>query len=147
MFIFKIALVFLGLFSFSTKGATGCEIKDVEFVRNYDGDTITVSIKNIIPLFGEKIPVRVAGIDTAEIRGKTDCERKAAIMARDEVARLLKSAKVINLQNPKRDKYFRIVADVEIDGESLSAFLLNKGLAVSYDGGTKKDVDWCGVSH
>jgi endonuclease YncB( thermonuclease family) len=68
-------------------------------------------------------------------------------MARDEVARLLKSAKVINLHNPKRDKYFRIVADVEFDGESLSVFLLNRGLAVSYDGGTKKDVDWCNVTH
>jgi len=42
----------------------------------------------------------------------------------------------------KRGKYFRIVADVSIDGKSLAKSLINAKLAVIYDGG-KKTKDWC----
>ena len=42
----------------------------------------------------------------------------------------------------KTGKYFRIVADVMVDGESLADELIEVGMAVSYDGG-KKVKDWC----
>jgi endonuclease YncB( thermonuclease family) len=41
----------------------------VEYVRNYDGDTMTVNIPGVHPLFGNEIGIRVRGIDTLEIRG------------------------------------------------------------------------------
>lgn len=49
----------------------------------------------------------------------------------------------IVLHRSTRGKYFRIVADIIYDGKSLSGYLLDNGLAVRYDGGTKPHVDWC----
>ena len=42
----------------------------------------------------------------------------------------------------ERDKYFRVVAKVNVDGRDLSQLLLEEGHAVIYDGGTKSK-DWC----
>ena len=38
--------------------------------------------------------------------------------------------------------YFRIVADVYADGESIAEVLIGTGMAVRYDGG-KKTKNWC----
>ena len=43
----------------------------------------------------------------------------------------------------ERGKYFRIAADVYVDGESLGDMLIAAGVAVRYDGG-KKTHKWCG---
>ena len=43
-------------------------------------------------------------------------------------------AKTIELKNPQRDKYFRVLAEVWIDGESLGEKLKSDGLAKDYDG-------------
>ncbi|MCJ7765924.1 MAG: thermonuclease family protein [Thiovulaceae bacterium] len=42
----------------------------------------------------------------------------------------------------KREKYFRILADVYVDGEALGEMLIYNGLAVPYDGG-HKGKEWC----
>jgi endonuclease YncB( thermonuclease family) len=118
----------------------------VEYVRNYDGDTITVSIQDIHPLFGDTINVRVAGIDAAELRTEDKCERRMAVLAKTYVENLLSQATLIHLQDVQRDKYFRVLAEVVVDGELLSEKLLSKNLAVPYDGGTKVKVDWCAAS-
>lgn len=119
----------------------------IEYVRNYDGDTVIVNLVGLPAVFGFKIPVRISKSDAPEIKGKDDCEKKIAIQARDEVRRVLMEAKIINLKNAKRDKYFRIVADVEFDGENLSSYLISKRLAIAYDGGSKRIVDWCNLGH
>lgn len=118
----------------------------VEFERNYDGDTVTFNIPNVHPLFGKDISVRLLGIDTAEIKGKNDCEKTAARTTQRLVESLLKNAKQIDLENVQRDKYFRILADVKVDGKSVSQLLIKNGLAVAYDGGTKKKINWCAVA-
>ncbi len=115
----------------------------VQFHRNYDGDTVTVSIPSLPPLFGEKIPVRLFGIDSPEIKGHGPCEKEKAIEARNLVTQILASANRIDLLNPLRDKYFRVLADVMADGISISQTLIDRGLAVPYDGGTKQKIDWC----
>ena len=51
--------------------------------------------------------------------------------------------KRIDLENIERGKYFRIIADIKIDGKSLTRYLLKNGLAYSYDGGKKKKTNWC----
>ena len=43
-------------------------------------------------------------------------------------------ASKIELRNPQRGKYFRIVSEVWIDGKSLADILKAKGLAKDYDG-------------
>ena len=130
------------LFALLALPALAEDFKNVEYVRAYDADTITVDVKGIPAVFGDDIGIRVAGVDTPEIRGKCAAEKKLAIKARDRVRGLLESANTIDLLNVERGKYFRLVARVEIDGTDLSQLLLKEGYAVEYDGG-KKTNDWC----
>jgi len=117
----------------------------VEYIKNYDADTITVKIPGVHPLIGDKISVRVAGIDSAEMRGKAACEAQSARDARKLVESQLRRAKNIELRNVQRDKYFRILADVAVDGVLVSDLLIKNRLAVAYDGGTKAKVNWCAM--
>lgn len=122
---------------------TATEFNCVEFIYNYDGDTINVRVPDVHPLIGEKISVRVAGVDTPELVSDDPCERVVARVSRNFVRSMLSSASRIDLNDLRRDKYFRILADVTADGESVSQALLVHGLALPYDGGAKVRVDWC----
>ena len=86
--------------------------------------------------------VRVAGVDTPEIRGKCEEEKTLAIQARDFVARTLTDARSVSFCNPAWGKYGkRVVADVMIDGKSLAAILIEHHLGRSYGGGRREG--WC----
>lgn len=122
---------------------TATTFRCVKYIGNYDGDTITVSIPNVHPLLGEKISVRIAGVDTAEIKGKSKCEKQAALKAKELVSKVLSTSLHIELSNVRRDKYFRILADVHTDKGSIATLLQNKGLAYVYEGGTKENTNWC----
>lgn len=116
----------------------------VSYVRNHDGDTLTVNLPNSIPdVFGHEIPVRIRHIDTPEIKGNGKCEKEAAQKAKVATTSLLKNAKKIDLEDVGRDKYFRILATVRADGVSIGQYLLDQKLAVPYEGDTKQVVDWC----
>lgn len=115
----------------------------VQFLNNYDGDTITVNILNVPPILGQKITVRVAHIDAPEMKGHKPCEKEKAQAAKKFVFERLSKAGEIELKNIQRDKYFRILADVFYDGKNLSDGLLNSRLAVPYEGGTKVQASWC----
>lgn len=106
------------------------------FISNYDGDTITVDIKGYPPIVGDHVSVRVKGIDTPEIKGK---DKYLAKKAKELVRSMLQKAQIIELRNIERDKYFRILADVYADGQSVSELLIFRNLAVPYDGGTKNN--------
>lgn len=108
----------------------------------YDGDTCMMSLPGIHPLFGDHISIRLAGIDTPEMKGRCDEESQLARKARDLVRSILSQARVIRLSKASRDKYFRIDARVQADGQDLSEVLIDQGLAVPYDGGTKTK-NWC----
>lgn len=118
-------------------------LRCVRYVQNYDGDTVTFEIPNVHPIIGRNISVRVFGIDTPEMKGKAPCEKDRAKEAKEVVKNLLVKAKRIDLRNIQRDKYFRILADIEADGVSISQKLVNQKLAYPYDGGTKSKVNWC----
>lgn len=113
------------------------------FVRNYDGDTITFNLFGYPAIIGYEVSIRVRGIDTPEIRGKCEQEKTLAKIAKDLVNHLLSKAKKIELRNMGRGKYFRIVADVYVDGINIKDLLFEADLAVAYNGGTKTH-DWCG---
>lgn len=115
----------------------------VKYLYNYDADTVTFNIPNVHPLIGKKISIRVAGVDTPEVRTKNQCEKQKARAAKKLVENLLKNAKRIDLENVTRGKYFRVVANIKIDGNSLTDYLLKNGLAYTYNGGTKPIVNWC----
>ncbi len=117
----------------------------VKYIKNYDGDTITFHIPNVHPIIGKKIKVRLPDIDTAEMNAKNPCEIKKAKEAQKKVKTLLKAAKRIDLENVKRGRYFRIVADVKVDGLSLAEELIKNNLAYYYKGKQKKEINWCKV--
>lgn len=122
---------------------TGNRFNCVKYLKNYDGDTITFNIPDIHPLLGKKISIRVNGVDTPELKTKDKCEKSKARSAKKLVKSIMRSAKRIDLLNVKRGKYFRIVADVIVDGKDISEVLIKNKLAYRYDGGKKSVVNWC----
>ena len=122
---------------------TETQFRCVEYLKNYDGDTINFNIHDEHKIIAENIGVRLNGVDTPEMRSKNSCEKTMAKKAKEYVKNRLKNARYIDLRNIKRGKYFRIVADVVVNNRYISKELLKKGLAVPYDGGTKPKVNWC----
>lgn len=124
------------------RAAAGSRFPGVLYERAYDADTITVSIQGERPIFGDFIGVRVLGVDTPEIRGACDAEKRAARVAAEFTRTLLRQARRVDLVGCIRPKYFRLGCRVVADGQDLTTALLNAGHGVPYDGGTKTH-DWC----
>lgn len=139
--LFLFSLVFSAVWIPPSFSKSYGNFENVVFHRCYDGDTCTFTLPGIHPLLGEKISILLNGVDTPEIRGKCPKEKRLAKRAKAHVNRLLKQAHTIRLLNVSRGKYFRIVADIEVDGVLLKEVLLRDGLAYRYDGGTKQS--WC----
>jgi len=112
-------------------------VKMGKVIKVYDGDTITIASKmpwKDSPIY--RFSVRINGIDCAEIRGKTESEKQCAILAREHVDHI-SNGKIVRLENVSLEKYGRILADVYVDNVSIGESLIEKRLAVSYDGGRK----------
>ena len=109
-------------------------------IKVYDGDTITIASKlnKNSPIY--RWSIRILGIDCPEIKGKNKNEKKVAIIARDTLSNLILHNKV-DLKNISYDKYGRILCNVYYKKILISDWLLEKKLAVTYDGGTKKSPD------
>lgn len=107
----------------------------------HDGDTCTISISSLPPLFGDRLPIRLAGIDTPELSSACAHERALAIRARNVLRSRLLAAQVVEITPVARDKYFRVLALISADGHDLANILLAAGLASPYGGGPKRA--WC----
>ena len=105
-----------------------------QIVDVYDGDTFKIDLPHLHPLFGKEIAIRLFGVDTPEMKGTSDEVKALAQEAQQLTENALTEANIIELRNPQRGKYFRIVSEVWIDGESLANMLKAKGLAKDYDG-------------
>lgn len=127
-------------YSLASKKTYGSVIVS-EVTSIYDGDTFTASIKDWPRVAGERISVRVWGIDTPEMRGKCEEEKLLARKAKKHTVAMLRAAKTIELVNLRRDKYFRLLAEVSVDGKDLGYSLIKSELARPYDGGKK--TSWC----
>jgi len=106
-------------------------------IKVYDGDTITIASKlpyENSPLY--RFSVRLNGIDCPEIKGKDEYEKQCSQLAKQELSDLILN-KIITLKNIQTEKYGRILADVYLDELHLNRYMLDKRLAVFYDGGTK----------
>ena len=133
-------ICFLGVFSVQAAPEYGTAIVS-KVISVYDGDTFRVDIDSLPPIVGKNIRIRLNGVDTPEIQGKCQYEKDLALKARDFVRNKLANAKEIKLTKLQRGKYFRVVADVYIDGVSLEQELLENKLAYKYSGGKK--ISWC----
>lgn len=111
--------------------------ENVSVASIYDGDTFKINLNCSLAVYCEKVPVRVRGVDTPEIKGKTEREKKLAKKAKDFTEDFLAQTPV-NLSNCGRDKYFRLLCDVKNgQGKDLARELIKNNLGYSYDGGTK----------
>lgn len=139
-FITVLLIIFTSL-SVTAKDINYGNATITEVTSIYDGDTFRANIKGYPSIIGEHMSIRSNGIDTPELRGKCDIEKQLARKAKQFAVEHLRAAKVITLKNIKRGKYFRLIADVHIDGVSLGELLIKNKHAVNYGGGTK--VSWC----
>ena len=123
---------------------------EADYVSNYDADTVTVNLPSVrkadfdgsMEVFWKNISVRIIGIDAPEMKGDCANETKKAKAAQKLVEGWLKKAKHIELVNPSRDKYFRLLAEIHVDGQSIGELLIEAGIAFPYDGGPRPN-HWC----
>lgn len=112
-------------------------------VKVYDGDTITIASKLPgldAPIY--RFHVRLNGIDTPEIKGKTPAEKELAKKARESLSQMILN-KIVTLKNVSTEKYGRILADVYLGDLNLNEWMIDNGYAVRYDGGTKsRPLEW-----
>jgi len=97
-----------------------------------DGDTLTVTIAGWPEAAGDKVGVRLAGVDAPEMRSKDPTERERAMAAKRLTQTVAPPGTTVTLRNIRRGKYFRYVADVYADGVNLAERLLERGLARIY---------------
>ncbi len=93
---------------------------------NYDGDTFRATF-------------RVAGVDTPEIKGKCEYERKLAEEARNYTMKFL-SGNEVTITKVGVDKYGRVLAKVFNKNESLADALIKNGLGRPWKGRREQ---WC----
>lgn len=111
--------------------------ENVSIASIYDGDTFKINLNCSLAVYCEKVPVRVRGVDTAEIKGQTEREKKNAQKAKAFTKDFL-AQEPISLSNCGRDKYFRLLCDVTNgEGKDLAKELIKRDLGYSYQGGTK----------
>jgi len=151
-------------FSYPIPPATLAELQNVQYhdthafvppihigkvIKVYDGDTITIASKypgvSDSPMY--RFSVRLNGIDSAEIKGKTFAEKERAILARDALSKMILN-KIVTLKNLSTEKYGRLLAEVYLDDLHLNAWMLEHNYAVPYDGGTKvRPAEWDTGTH
>lgn len=98
--------------------------------RVIDGDTIVVDVDEWPPIIGHNISIRLRGINCPELSSKNPQIHSAAKMAKGFTMTKIARADKIYLNNIGRGCYFRIIADVWLDGKDLGTMLFGEGLAV-----------------
>lgn len=111
-----------------------------EVIRVYDGDTITIAAKlpyAASPLY--RFQVRLLGIDSPEMKGKTQEEKEAAQKSQ-KVLEDLVLHKTVYLKDCGNEKYGRLLANVFLEEKEIihvNNWMIENGYAVEYRGGTK----------
>jgi len=118
---------------------TPANFDNVSIASVYDGDTFKINLNCSLAVYCEKVPVRVLGVDTAEIKGQTEREKEMAQKAKTFTKDFL-AQEPITLSNCTRDKYFRLLCDVTNgQGKNLAKELIKAKLGYEYWGGKKSD--------
>ena len=108
----------------------------VKCVRVVDGDTLWAAWTT--PEGPRRVCVRLRGIDTPELRSHDPAERAAASRARDLLCEMVEN-RVVTLTKIGLEKYGRVLADVQVEGQSVSHLLLqHPELCRTYSGGVKR---------
>jgi endonuclease YncB( thermonuclease family) len=109
----------------------------VQVIRVVDGDTFI----GRLPEAGSPVSIRIRAMDAPETRSaRCDEERELGRAATQRLTSLLGRGPVI-LRNIGRDRYGRMLAHVEADGEAVAAVMIVDGLARPYRG--ERRLGWC----
>jgi len=111
-------------------------------IKVYDGDTITIASQlpyKSSPLY--RFHIRLTGINSPELKGKSEEEKSAAKLSQEALESLIINKKVY-LEDISTEKYGRILANVYVISVNkqkinVNQWLLHNGYAVKYDGKTK----------
>ena len=105
-------------------------------IKVYDGDTITLAAELLGTLY--RFPIRLTGIDSPEIKGKSKAEKESAHISQHALSELI-LGKTVRLENKQQEKFGRILATVIRIEDSLNVneWMLIHNFAVPYHGGTK----------
>lgn len=117
---------------------------DWKVTRVIDGDTVAFQADFMPAPLKPELSIRVLGVDTPEKGHRAACPQeaaaaeKASAFTKERIAK----GKRIQIELKSHDKYGgRVLGDIIIDGERLSALLIANGHARPYDG--KKKSSWC----
>lgn len=143
--MFRSAFTHVMIFLASTVAASGqATSRQIDgpvlahLVKVVDGDTVLVEA---MPWPDHKVStyVRLRGIDAPELKSKCPTFRKAALLAKEELADLMDGQDIVSLTAISGDKYFgRVVADLALqDGMRPAQHLLDAGLVEAYQGRSK----------
>ena len=135
-----IILILLNSIIVASNAEDYSDVSVSRIIKVIDGDTFRVDINELPNIIGKNIRIRILGIDAPEINGKCAFEKELAIKARDFVQILLDNADSVILKNLDRGNFFRLLAEVIVDGKNLGELLIAKDLAVRYQG---KKSSWC----
>lgn len=108
------------------------------YVKNYDGDTVDVSIDLGLGVWKMNERLRLFGIDTPELRGGNEQTRAKAREAKNYVSRALSGAMdiIIETHKDRSGKYGRLLAVIHylpVGGSNYACLndeLVSEGLAV-----------------
>jgi len=117
---------------------------DYKIIRVADGDTVVFEAPFMPLPLKPQLSLRVLGVDTPEKGGRAACpaEAAAAEKASAFTKNAVANAKKIQIELKEHDKFGgRVLGDVILDGQKLSALLIKNGHARAYFG--EKKQSWC----
>jgi len=115
---------------------------DVTVVGCYDGDTCTVTLPGVHPLFGREARVRLLGVDAPELSGACAVERKLARRARAVTRGAVLDAERVDVVDVEQlDVWGRILGRLVADGVDVGRGLVVAGLARVVRG--REQAVWC----
>ena len=112
-------------------------------VRVVDGDTVKVDASADMPAELAEVAVRLCDVDTPETwHPKCESERRAGEAATAFVKQRIAESTSVVVRDPSWGKYGgRVIANLVLDGRTLSSLLIEAGLGRPYAGGKRKG--WC----
>jgi endonuclease YncB( thermonuclease family) len=121
---------------------------DWKVTRVIDGDTVAFKADFMPAPLKPELSIRVLGVDTPEKGHRASCPQEAAAaekasqFTKDTLNNAYKNKLPVLIEIQKHDKYGgRVLGDVIVNGERLSALLIANGHARAYHG--EKKTSWC----
>ena len=135
---------FIAILALTFSSAALANPYDFKILKVSDGDTVVFEAPFMPAPLKPQLSLRVLGVDTPEKGTRAGCpsEAKAAEAASAFTKNLVANAKSIKVELKEHDKFGgRVLGDLIVDGQRLSALLIENGHARAYFG--EKKASWC----